>query len=201
MHHGFAASALRRADRVPRDLREIGASWAVFLRRHCPEDRRAPVWAEVRAAERRRALRHMVAGRLEPRDVRRLMAGLDAGHAEGLSRPVFAAAPLGPAETAFLTFPSDPGREVLWLSGRPWQARSLREEARAAVEAGRIVSLCLLSPTTLYHREQFRAEGFWEQSGGQFGRSLRSDPVFRAWTIAARVTRERDRLKPWREGG
>jgi hypothetical protein len=69
------------------------------------------------------------------------------------------------------------------------------------VEAGRIVSLCLLSPTTLYHREQFRADGFWEQRGGQFGRSLRSDPVFRAWTMAARVGRERDRLKPWREGG
>jgi len=201
VHHGFAASALRRADRVPRDLREIGASWAVFLRRHCPEGERAAVWQGVRAAERRRGLRHMVAGRLEPRDVRRLMAGLDAGHAEGRERPEFAAAPLGPAETAFLPFPSDPAREVLWLSGRSWQARRLREEARAVVEAGRIVSLCLLSPTTLYHREQFRADGFWEQRGGQFGRSLRSDPVFRAWTMAARVGRERDRLKPWREGG
>ncbi|MEP1942678.1 MAG: glycosyltransferase family 2 protein, partial [Sulfitobacter sp.] len=32
VHHGFAASATRRNDRVPRDLYEIGASWGVFQR-------------------------------------------------------------------------------------------------------------------------------------------------------------------------
>ena len=32
VHHGFAASTRRRKDRVPADLFDIGASWAVF----CP---------------------------------------------------------------------------------------------------------------------------------------------------------------------
>ncbi|TKA96303.1 glycosyltransferase, partial [Cereibacter changlensis] len=40
VHHGFAESAHRRADRAPRTLREIGASTMVFLRRHAPE----PLW-------------------------------------------------------------------------------------------------------------------------------------------------------------
>src|SRR5690606_6907848 len=40
VHHGFAASARRRADRAPTDLTEIGASITGFLRRHAPMDER-----------------------------------------------------------------------------------------------------------------------------------------------------------------
>lgn len=73
VHHGFAASARRTADRVPRDLTEIGASWAIFLSRYCPEPDRDEAWAEARAKERRRLLQHMVDGSLEPGDVKRLL--------------------------------------------------------------------------------------------------------------------------------
>ena len=57
VHHGFAANALRAANRVPRDLFDIGASWAVFHRKHLPEAARASHWHELRAAERARLLR------------------------------------------------------------------------------------------------------------------------------------------------
>ena len=199
VHHGFAASTLRRADRAPRSLHEIGASWAVFLRRHCPADRRDAVWRRVVAEERRRALTHMVAGRIEPRDVRRLMAGLRAGHAEGLTRPDADPVPLGPPLSAFRPFPSDPGRETVWLAGRIWQARALRDQARSAVAAGRIVSLLLMSPTALFHRERFHPDGFWEQRGGQFGKSLRDQPLFRACRFASRARNERNRVRSRRE--
>src|SRR5690606_23264203 len=43
--HGFAASARRRADRVPADLTDIGASTAVFLRRHAPGADHGPALA------------------------------------------------------------------------------------------------------------------------------------------------------------
>lgn len=86
VHHGYAASATRRDDRVPRDLFEIGASWAVFQRKHILKDARAVHWDAQVTSERKRLLEHMVAGRLEPRDVRRLMKGLKAGYAEGQSR-------------------------------------------------------------------------------------------------------------------
>ena len=44
VHHGFAASPRRRADRVPRDLFDIGASWAVFQRKYVPHAERITHW-------------------------------------------------------------------------------------------------------------------------------------------------------------
>ena len=66
VHHGFAANALRAANRVPRDLFDIGARWAVFHRKHLPEAARASHWHELRAAERARLLRHRGAGGVGP---------------------------------------------------------------------------------------------------------------------------------------
>lgn len=60
VHHGYAASARRTADRVPRTLFQIGASLAVFLRKH---HGRANAGSH-RESQRERLLRHMVAGRL-----------------------------------------------------------------------------------------------------------------------------------------
>lgn len=190
VHHGFAESRQRRADRAPRDLREIGASWAVFLARHCPEGRRASAWAAAQADQRARALRHMVAGRLEPRDVSRLLEGLRAGYAEGQRR---AAAPLPP-----LAGPSEPFRPVPYradaravlLAGRSWSRRRLRAAARAGRAAGNSVTLFRFSPTALYHRVGFSPEGIWVQTGGLFGKSGRNQPLIRLWSFTARVHAE-----------
>ena len=86
VHHGFAASNRRRTDRAPTDLRQIGASWSVFLAKHCDPEQIAAALDRVRGDERRRALRLMVDGRLEPRDIKRLLATLEAGIAEGTTR-------------------------------------------------------------------------------------------------------------------
>lgn len=197
VHHGFAASVRRGADRVPRDLTEIGASWAVFLAKYCPEETRDDVWARVLRRERRRLLQHLIRGGLEPRDLRRLMAGLRAGHAQGVERaksPV-PMPPLPQATDPFSPYAASPptGSEV--IAGRIWSRRRLRRQAAQAVASGKIVTLMRFSLTALFHRVSFRPEGWWQQTGGIFGRSERRQPLFRLTTFKRRKKAEIDRIR------
>ncbi len=201
VHHGFAASERRRASRMPRDLHEVGASQAVLLRRHAPQDAFAPTLARFRAAQRRRLLRYMVAGLCEPRDVRRLMATLDAGIAEGTRRGLADLPPLSPPQTEFRLFqPRHPVTGMKILAGRFWSRRTLRRDAEHLLRGGERVSLFLFSPTALYHSVTFRPEGYWEQRGGLFGRSDRGAPAFRLTTFGKRLRAEVSRVAPVRIG-
>jgi hypothetical protein len=47
VHHGFAQSIYRHGDRVPRDLFDIGASWAGFQREFIGEETRKDHWTSV----------------------------------------------------------------------------------------------------------------------------------------------------------
>ncbi len=186
VHHGFAASARRRADRVPRTLFQIGASLAVFLRKHGPAGRVTPTAA--RAHQRRRLLRLMVSGRLMPGDVGRLLRTFDAGWAEGMTRAP-AQHPAPPAPPPFLRFPTGP-RPHRVIQVRSWRAQAGRAAAAQAVRDGAIVSLYILSPTALFHRVRFTESGVWEQTGGQFGKSDRSGRICQPWRAASRVQYE-----------
>jgi len=200
VHHGFAASARRRADRVPLSLHEIGASSMVFLRRHAPERQ----WAEglelLRADQRRRALRLMVEGRIEPREVEWLLLTLERGIAEGARRalPPLPARPAPDLDLAPL--PGTGPRPARIIAGRLWQRRRLAAEARAAAEAGAVATIIRLSPTGLRHRAGFHPDGYWEQWGGLFGQSRRDDPAFRLWRFGARVAREAAHWANLRQG-
>lgn len=193
VHHGFAPNALRRADRVQRDLFEIGASWAVFQRKYLAPPARATHWQRLRAGERRRLLGHLVTGGLEPRDVGWLMRRLEDGYVAGQARALATGAlPHRPA-APFRPFPSEP-RRPLWIASRPWHLRRDRDRAAREVAAGRIVTLLSLSPTALYHRLLFDPEGFWLQRGGLFGRSDRTMPLFRLTTRRRRQIQEKRRI-------
>ena len=193
VHHGYAASPRRRDDRVPRDLFDIGASWAVFQRKYLREAERIEHWRAIRASERARVVSHMVAGRLMPRDVRYLLSRLDQGYGQGLMRQRGGAQVTASPSSAFKPFPHQPRKSVV-LAGRTWQRKSLRQEAAARVKDGEIVSLFLLSPTTIYHHVRFDPQGYWEQRGGLFGRSDRDDPIFRDDSFRRRVQRETERV-------
>ena len=193
VHHGFAASATRRQDRVPRDLFEIGASWAVFQRKYIPKADRPAHWRLQHTSERRRLLQHMVAGRLEPRDVRRLMNRLDAGYEDGQHRnfgaaqlPRHAMQPFRPVEFR--------RREAKFTSVRGIRATAAIEAAVARVAAGSIETVLVLSPTALFHSVQFTLDGVWVQRGGLFGRANRDEPLFRFTTFRRRSQRERARI-------
>jgi GT2 family glycosyltransferase len=192
VHHGFSASAMRRADRTPRDLFEIGASWAVFQRRYIAEDMRDGHWAPLVADERRRLLKHMVAGRLEPRDVRRLMVRLTDGYVEGKARkvtqnrlPRHALLPFTPVQTRRLT--------ATFTAVRGLSGTDAKRDASQHASNGAIPTVLVLSLTALFHRVTFDPRGFWVQRGGLFGRANRDEPLFRLTTFARRSAQERVR--------
>lgn len=189
VHHGSAASARRGADRAPRDLFEIGASVAVFARKH-GGGAGAEVLARLEAEQRRGLIGHMVAGRLEPRDVGRLLTGLAAGFRDGAACGIAPLDPLGPAHSGFLPFRTNATGDARHLAGRVWNRRRLRAQAAAAVARGESVSLFLFSPTALAHRVRFHPGGWWEQAGGLFGPAGRDDRAFRFTTFRRRLVRE-----------
>lgn len=194
VHHGFAPSARRRRDRAPRDLFDIGASSATFLRKHAPNDLHAPALERLRHDERRRALGHMVAGGLEPRDVRRLLGSLEDGIAEGALRRIGETPPLIDEERPFLAMPLAGPRPGRILAGWPWQRRRLQRAARTAVRRGAVVTVFRFGPTTLFHHMRFHPEGYWEQTGGLFGRAERDGPLMRAAGSGTRLAEEMRRI-------
>jgi O-antigen biosynthesis protein len=201
VHHGFAASERRRADRVPRELFDIGASLAVFLRLHMPGSDPAGRRMQERAEQRQRLLRHMVSGAIEPGDVDRLLDDFDAGWCAGTQREILPLLPLPAPRSPFLDYPSLPptaGHSV--ISGRSWQIGRKKSEAAAAVAGGARVSLYIFAASARYHRMEFDSDGYWMQSGGLFGRSERTDPLLKLWTFKTRLHREVERVQECRLG-
>ena len=191
VHHGYAASPRRAADRAPRDLTEIGASTAVFLRKHAPgTDMRAALRA-LRTAQRKALVRYMVAGGLEPGDLGRLLKGLGAGFADGQRRTITPRAPISAPALPFTPF-ARPGftGTSRHLAGRPWQRTRLRREAAKAVASGEIVTVFRFSASALPHRVRFHPGGWWEQRGGLFGPAERDEPAFRWHRFQDRVHKE-----------
>jgi len=80
VQHGFAASYTRAKDRAPKTLFQIGASMAYFSSKFGGSQK---ALEDFRRLERKRLIRHVVAGGLEPRDVERLLRQLDDGFATG----------------------------------------------------------------------------------------------------------------------
>ncbi|MDP5366995.1 MAG: glycosyltransferase [Paracoccaceae bacterium] len=194
VHHGYAASPQRRQDRTVRDLRQIAASTVVFLRKHCPSARHDATLGAALAEQRKRLLSQMIAGQQEPRDIRRLLQGWSEGLADGRLRNLTAPMSMPDPQAEFLPFQSlfSSGHRI--VQGYLTQARALRDQARRLAEGGQTVSLFLLSRTALYHRVRFDPAGYWEQTGGVFGRSDRSDPLFRVGRLKTRVAREVERI-------
>ncbi|OAN67744.1 glycosyl transferase family 2 [Sulfitobacter sp. EhC04] len=193
VHHGFAANALRGPDRVPRDLFDIGASWAVFQRKHIDPSRHAEQWARLRRSERHRLLRYLVSGPLEPAQLRRLMKRLDQGYAEGKVRDLTAARIAMHPQVPFARFPAVPRRSAV-IATRPYRLRRDRQIAADRVRNGEIISLICLSLTARFHWVSFEPEGLWLQRGGIFGKSDRDMLVFSAFSRMSRLKREQNRV-------
>jgi GT2 family glycosyltransferase len=192
VHHAFAPSPRRRADRLPLDLADIGRSSARVMRRHAPWADAGRRFAELRAEQEARIARHVQAGNCPPEAFGRLLATLERGWAEGLRAPLDGGPWIARASPpAFLRFrPERPFGADLVLAGSLLAARRLRREAARAVREGRRTSLYIFDHTPRRHRLRFTADGVWEQSGGLYGASDRGDPPFRFWRFRARVERE-----------
>lgn len=194
VHHAFASSARRRADRVPQSLFDVGASTALFRRRHDPEFVPAQGLAELEEVQRKRVLRMMADGGLDPSGLHKLMRSLCAGWTEGLTRPLELPEPLARGTAPFHPVGLPVPACHVMLAGRGIDARRLNEAAAKARGAGDLVSVFRFSRTALYHTVRMRPDGSWLQRGGLFGRSDRSDPLFRWWRFSRRLGRETARL-------
>lgn len=194
VHHGYAASARRTADRIPTTLHEIAASTAVFLRRHAPDADMAAEWQRLLGHQSARIATLQTARRIAPPAATALLETLHAGWQDGLSRALPGLLALPPTQTALTPLPDTGSRAGKVIAGRIWQKRRLLAQARAAVAAGHIVTLICLSPTPRAHRISFDPDGFWLQQGGLFGRSVRTGPRFRLIRFATRIAAETTRL-------
>ena len=181
---------------MPKTLFDVGASLAVLLRKHAGQTEYDPAISAMRAEQKARLIRHMIAGTCEPGDVLAVMKTLEAGFAAGALRKFGQMPDLASQPSAFKPFETlDPTVGTVSLAGRSWSLRSLRETARKAVTAGKRVSLFCFSPTTRYHRVSFESEGYWLQTGGLFGRSERSDRLIGLIGFSQRLHREKKRLE------
>lgn len=194
VHHGFAASTRRRSDRVPSDLFDIGASWAVFQRKFIPKKSHGEHWRSVIKAEHKRLIGNMVLGGLEPRTVRQLTKRLCEGYEVGKLRKTSEAQIGSITKLQFLQFPSITRNSVL-KAVRSIHAAAVREKACKQVEQNQIVTLLILSPTAIFHRVQYHVDGYWEQTGGLFGKSLRDQKLLRLWSRKRRVAFETERIR------
>ncbi len=189
VYHGFAPSPRRRANRLPLSLYEEAASTAILLRRHGQETDPEVQKKLRRNAQEQRLARHLIKGTAEPRDLGPLLCSFDAGWAEGLRRPLTDPVPIPDAAQPFLPFGTAAGKDKVFAGD--WRQREpLRAAACSHVASGGRAHLFLFSKTTLFHHRRFTEDGVWEQTGGQFGKSDRTDPPVRIVGFKDRLRHE-----------
>ncbi len=188
VHHSFAPSVRRTRLRSPRDLTEIGRSTAIYAMRY----RGAPV-DELKdrlfARERHRLIEHMVRGTCEPRDVAASLKSLASGWREGaVLAPAMPSARPHP-QRKFSPAPARRHRHFV-ITSRYFRRRRAVKEAKNLVKQGYKASVFSFSLTIFRHHVRFLQPGIWLQSGGQFGRSVRSDQRYRWCRFADRLKEE-----------
>lgn len=197
VHHGFEASTRRTQDRIPLSLFDIGASSAVYLRKHAPEDQQAEALHALEVGQSTRLLRLAKSRKLNANKMRDLMdtlrEGIDAGQSRDPAMPK-----TGSDSGQFDPFQQANPPQHTVLSGRSFQLKRLREEARTLIAQGHPVSLFAFESTPRKHRVQFTNGGWWEQTGGLFGPSNRNGPRFQITSFKARVTAEVRRISATR---
>ncbi|WP_341863185.1 glycosyltransferase [Gymnodinialimonas sp. 57CJ19] len=199
VHHGFKASSRRTEARVPLSLFDIGASSAVYLRKHAPEEQ-AMALHGLEAAQSTRLLRMVKTRKLDAEKMRNLLESLRDGIAAGQARESTVPHVQIPSSDFDPFQRADPPPPRL-LSGRSFQLPRLRAEAKALVEQGQPVSLFAFEPTPRKHRVRFTDGAWWEHTGGLFGPSDRSGPRVQFFSFKARVAAEARRISATRGVG
>lgn len=193
VHHGYAASTRRSADRVPLGLYQIGFSTMLFLHKHAGSARVDDGLNAMRSEQSARLTRLVTAGKLDGAEAGRLMEQLEAGINAGRAAPTERHRHIGKAPP-FCPLHKAPAPEPALLVGRWFRGRVLTKQAESMAQQGRSVSLFLLDHTIRAHRVQVTAAGVWCQSGGLFGPSVRSQPRFTCWSFSGRIRAETERL-------
>ena len=190
VHHRFAASAFRTRMRVPTSLFEMSASKAYFCERHCPEPSIEPAFAAFRTDQRRRLIGFAMLGFLGAADIKRILATMEDGIAEGVTRrptPGVFGPPVG--GQSFVSGPAPSHRLILQSL---WSR--CRAEIAEAVAAGEIVTLFDLRPGTRMMTVRYQEPGLWVHRGGIWGRTDRNEQLFRPRFSSTAITNETERI-------
>lgn len=192
VHHAFAPSGRRTAMRAPTDLFDIGRSSALYFRRHSTTNL-DDLKDRIAARERARLIRHMILGNCEPQDIRKLLATLKAGWDSGMGEEM-------PTTISDLTTVSSfsPVRTIpqghTVLTSRLAKRRQMLKRAAEQSQNGHRVSVFSFSLTPIRHHVRYTDQGFWIQTGGQFGRADREAKRFRWCRFARRKKEETERV-------
>ena len=203
VHHSSAASESRQKNRMPISLFQVGKSIAVFLQKHCKAQDRARAEIAAIDVQRNQLRKHMLSGKCEPRDVERILDTLKSGIDSGKKETSKVLPPVGPSLSKFVRFVRKGQSEInhINLAGFLMSARRVRKKAESTVQPGTTVTVFLFSRSALYHHVKFHPDGYWEQTGGLFGRSTRSQPLFRWSSLQNRAVKEANRVAlvrhPW----
>ncbi|MBA84714.1 MAG: glycosyl transferase [Rhodobacteraceae bacterium] len=199
VHHAYAPSARRRQDRAVLDLSDIGRSSALFWRKHALHQDRGRFRTDLETELRKRVLRQMTAGLLEPGAARAALKSLQTGLTEGAVALQVPPTHIARRPDDFLRFPSlATGKAITLCSGRLGR-RKMMQQARDLAAQGHTVSAYSLTKTAVFHTVKFLPDGYWLQTGGQFGRSNRGTALFRLISRKSRLRQERNRVRKWRE--
>lgn len=197
VHHGFEASSRRTQTRIPLSLFDIGASSAVYLRKHAPQDQQAEALHALEAGQSTRLLRLAKARKIDADKMRDLMGtlkdGIEAGTARDSVEPK-----IGSNPDDFDPFQQTNPLPHQALTGRSFQTRALRKQAADLVATGQPVSIFAFEPTPRKHGVRFTDGGWWEQTGGLFGPSDRSGPRFQFTSFNGRIVAEIRRISATR---
>ena len=193
VHHGNGPSAFRGRDRTPRRLFEIGASMAVFHRKHTPKPKRDAARVAFLKERHNWLLQHMQKGTLGPDDVRRLFSELADGYDFGWELKN------DPDTLQCIEFASkikirSHRYHGVSLVARPRTRRSITSKAVELAQRGKTVTVFDLDTTSRFHRVTFTNQGIWWHNGGIFGRENRDEPWIQLCTRNERITRTTERL-------
>ncbi len=171
VHHGLAESNLRTKSRVPKSYFEIGASKAVFLKKHCNGDP-GPALVAFRNEISSRILSSFSLGLIEFAGVSRLRKSFEAGLAAGMARDFGKDAILVPrAGLQNECAPAEMTRVA--LCGGFLVGGKLRRVAADLANSGANVTVVCLSLTGLALTVRYQSEGYWLHTGGVYGRAAR----------------------------
>ena len=192
VHHAYKASTRRKADRTVTDLFDVGASTVLLLRKNGhPLEPRCSEMVEEQAE---RLADQVSRDLMSESEAAGVMQSLEAGFEAGAVRAFGQYPDTLHQPSDFKPFLPDRSGGVT-VAGRFWQGKKLRKKAAQLAAQGANVSLYIFSWNTHFHHVRYDVAGYWEQSGGLFGRATRDEPLLQLNRLRSRVRREQERVR------